>query len=234
MKPTVNIVIPVFNRPQHTLQTVTSLYKNTKRNSFRLIVIDDNSTVETAQLLRNLQEKYHFTLLRNDENIGPGESRNKACDYLTQDLAVLDYLYFSDNDVYFKKDWLEVLLNCYNQVRFKRIALLGASCHPYLKTNETMDLGEYKVCTKDAISGYSHLITWEIWNRFRYFDSQRNLDKKTGRSDDWAFCQKLINSGFMVASIEPEMVIPCGMTDTYGDKAIGQETFKKVDGIMVC
>jgi hypothetical protein len=39
--------------------------------------------------------------------------------------------------------------------------------------------------------------------------------------------------GFQVGAIEPEYVIACGKTDSYGDKAVGQETFKDHEGILI-
>jgi len=61
----------------------------------------------------------------------------------------------------------------------------------------------------------------------------RSAKKKIMGSEDWAFCQKIIEDGFQVGSIEPEVVIPCGRTNTYGEKATGHETFKEHYGVII-
>jgi hypothetical protein len=87
---------------------------------------------------------------------------------------------------------------------------------------------------KDAVSGYSQLMTWKTWDKYGPFDEgQGQQEKKIMGSEDWAFCQRIIQDGFLVGSIEPEMVIHCGKTNTYGDPATGVETFKEVDGVKI-
>jgi len=223
-----DIVIPVFERPEHTEQTIRSLYKNTKQK-FNLVVVNDNSGAETSKLLTRLQMEYKFNLRVNKENIGPGESRNKACASISKRSK---YLYFSDNDVYFTHEWDVKLFDIFDIVSKKAVALLGGSCHPYLRSNSIINIGQAKVGIKDAVSGYSMLVTWETYDQFGPFDSQVGLDKKTGQSDDWAFCQR-IKTRDEVGSIEPEVVIPTGLSDSYGNVAIGPETFKKQNGVMI-
>ena len=233
MEKQVNIVLPVYNRPEHTRQTLDSLLQNTDPKLYNLIVVDDNSDKETRDLLIEYELKYKFELFRNPENLGPGGSRNKAHKYLFYHGLRLRYIYQTDNDVYFKKGWLPKLIETYKKVHPGGIRLLGASCHPYQQNNSVLMAGGVTVGIKNAVSGYSSLYTWETWDQFGPFDTQDGLEKKTGRSDDWAFCQKIIQGGFLVGSMEPEMVIPCGKTDTYGDVAVGPETFQDHEGIMI-
>lgn len=232
--PDINIVIPIYNRPIHTKQSIDSLYENTDRD-FNLLVIDDLSDLETRDVIRDLQKNYGFQLLRNGENLGPGASRNKAMDFITKMDERGKYLYNCDNDVYYTKGWLNKLIEAYEYVSTKGVGLLGGGCHPYLQNNATISLPDKAdyVGIKDAVSGYSHLITWELWDRFGPFETQENMDKKTGRSDDWKFCQDMKEQNFMVGSLYPEVVIATGKTDSYGDKAIGQETFKKLADVYI-
>lgn len=229
----VNIILPVYNRPIHTRQTINSLYQNTDKRDFSLTVVDDVSNGETKTILRELQEKYKFMMIANEENLGPGESKNIGAEFCQYSGSQARYIYFSDNDVYFMKGWLEALIEVYEKVSTKRVCLLGGGCHPYQKNNDIIDCGDFKVGLKNAVSGYSHFMTWEIWNRFKPYANQFGLDKKTGQSDDWKFCQDIINDGLLVGSIDPEMVIATGKTDTYGDPAVGQETFRNYEGIEI-
>jgi len=228
-----NIVMLVYNRPIHTQQAIESLYSNTAHDLFNLTIVNDHSDKETRDLLRNLQEQHHFLIINRSETHGPGDCRNLACNLMQKRSK---YLYFSDNDVYFKKDWLTKLIEVYEVVSKERVALLGGSCHAYLQDkpeHPPLLAGDFKVGIKDAVSGYSHLMTWEIWDRFGKFDTQEGLKKKTGRSDDWQYCQRIRLAGLLVGSVLPELVINTGLHDSYGDLAVGPETFKEVEGVKV-
>ncbi len=244
----VNIILPVYNRPEHTKQTLDSLYKNTPWDLFDLTVIDDCSDKETQDVLYTLHQQYGFNLHIKAENTGPGDSRNIGARLVTELKSRGKYLYHCDNDVYYKENWLQRLVMSYQVASTDGIALLGASCHPYLQNNEvrrytnpnTLEttgleaaISEIQVGIKDAVSGYSQLMSWEIWDRFGEYHTQLGLEKKTGRSDDWEYCQRIKADGFEVGSVEPELVIPCGKTDTYGDPAVGQETFKNHEGVLI-
>lgn len=235
MNAQVNIILPVLNRPEHTEQCIRSLYDNTPRDLFTLLVIDDGSEKATYSLLKSLSREFGFQILHHAKSFGPGYSRNEGAKYLTTIEARKKYLYHCDNDVYYRIGWLDQLIKIYEVVSKARVALLGASCHPFLQNNATISagVGLFTVGIKDAVSGYSQLMTWEIWDRFGEFTTQEGLDKKTGRSDDWEYCQRIIKAGLLVGSVEPELVIPCGKTDSYGDPAVGQETFKNHEGIII-
>lgn len=248
MQPLVNIILPVLNRPKHTEQALTSLYESTDTSLFDLTIIDDGSDIETKKLLLHLGDKlcrkYEcdpiYCITRGEgESKGPGFSRNEGARFVTERGGRGKYIYHCDNDVYYQEGWLDSLIAVYEVVSKERVALLGASCHPYLQNNSVIELESTPFPTnttvgiKDAVSGYSQLMTWEIWDRFGEFATQEGLEKKTGRSDDWEYCQRIIKSGLLVGSVEPELVVPCGKTDTYGDPATGQETFKNHDGVYI-
>lgn len=226
------VVMPVYNRTKHTKQSIVSLYESSK-DTIHLIVVDDRSHYSTHNSLKALQKKYGFHLIRNDKNIGVGASKNVGIEYAILNDLVNDLIYISDNDVYFKENALEIMTDVYTKVRFNGIGLLGGGCHPYLQTNSITKVGEYELHFKDAISGYSHLLSKELWFRFGPYDEYHGDDKKTGRSEDWAICQRMKEGGFRVASLVPEVVISTGATDSYGDDAIGKETFTTNTDIFI-
>lgn len=230
----VDIIIPCHNRAEHTRQTIESLYENTPVELFNLYVIDDGSQLETGALLVELQKKYSFSLLIHAVAKGPASSRNEVTKLITDTNQRSDFLYHSDNDVYFTKDWLQNLVKVFSRV-FVDVKVLGASCHPFLQDKLRFGVAfPYSVGYKDAVSGYSQLMTWETWDKYGPFEeNQGTQEKKIMGSEDWSFCQRVIKDGFKVGSIEPEVVIPCGKTNTYGDPATGAETFKEVAGVKV-
>lgn len=233
----VDIIIPVHNRWKHTKQTLDSLFAHTERSLFKLYVVDDGSDEETALGLREHPER--FELIKHVLPIGPGASRNQAARMITEKYGRGEYLYHSDNDVYFTRGWLGSMTAIFDSFEDQRLKVLGGSCHPYLQTSTRLAWNiippyPYTVGIKDAVSGYSQLMTWETWDKYGPFDeSMRGAKEKIMGSEDWAFCQKIVKDGFKVGSIEPEVIIPCGKTNTYGKPATGIETFKDHTGVMV-
>lgn len=236
----VNVLIPVHNRPEHTRQTLKSLYMNTPADLYDAYIIDDESDSETKGVIASFNFANIFV---HHTAIGPGACRNELADYITKTSLRHPFLYESDNDVYFKEGWLPTLIKAYKKVNETiaagKLKVLGGSCHPYLQNKTAfsfqLDDGQmYRIGIKDAVSGYSQLMTWETWDEFGPFDeSMRNAPEKIMGSEDWAFCQKIIKAGWLVGSMEPEVIIPCGKTNTYGKPATGSETFKEHEGVKI-
>ena len=228
---TVDIIIPVHNRLELTKQTLESLIKNTHPDLYQLYIVDDLSNDGTREYLQ--KHENIFPIFFNETNIGPGASRNMVCDFITHKQHRSKYLYHSDNDVFFTPGWLDRLIGAFQEINTD-ILVLGGSCHPFLQNKEKIQYDGFSVGIKDAVSGYSQLMEWNTWDKFGPFDeTMRGQERKIMGSEDWAFCQKIVQAGFKVGSIEPEVVIPCGKTNTYGDPATGAETFKQVDGVKV-
>lgn len=237
----VDIVIPIHNREEHTRQTLESLVKNTDPGKFNLYLIDDVSNDGTTNYLYRLHHgtdellsKISGNFFYNTVNIGPGASRNYVCSFITKKKLRSKYLYHSDNDVFFSPGWLEKLLEAYDAFKTVGGVLLGGGCHPYLQNRFVEVLGGIRIGIKDAVSGYSHLLDWESWDTYGKFDEgTRGLDRKIMGSEDWEYCQRIIKAGYKVGSLEPEVVIATGKTNTYGDPATGHETFKTQEGVMI-
>lgn len=235
VKKLVDIVIPVHNRLEHTKQTLESLFKNTNPHLFNLYVINDGSTDNQIwRYLRFLEKDFEF--YSHDKAVGPAACRN----FITREITIAKkrskYLYHSDNDVYFKEGWLEKLIAVFEHSQADDVKLLGGGCHPYLQNNRQIfcDIEDYAVGIKDAVSGYSQLMTWETWDKYGPFDEgQGGQEIKIMGSEDWAFCQRIIKDGGLVGAIEPEVVIHTGKTNTYGNPATGVETFKNVEGVNI-
>lgn len=241
MKPLTDIVIPIHNRPEHTKQTLESLFDNTNPLLYRLYIINDNSNEETVELLKKYTHEVGqrkgvaVWLGHTEENVGPAVSRNSVCKMITDKNQRSKYLYHSDNDVYFYPGWINFLTEIYEQFYKEGFRLIGAGCHPYLQTNTTYqsDFG-FRLGTKDAVSGYSQLMDWKTWDKYGPFDEgSRGLEMKISGSEDWAFSQKIVKDGYLVGSIEPELVIHTGKTNTYDKPATGAETFKDIEGINI-
>lgn len=242
MQKKTDIIIPIHNRWEHTKQTLDSLIANTDPQLFNLYVCDDLSDPGNIDLLRRYHAAarlgFDFSVFYQKENIGPAATRNGACSYITRRKLRAHYLYHSDNDVFFKSNWLTVLTRSYENLDYLtsgKVKLLGGGCHPYLQDKESvLVLDSFRVGIKDAVSGYSQLMTWETWDKYGPFDEGgRGQEIKIMGSEDWAFCQRIIKDGGRVGSLYPEQVIATGKTNTYGLPATGSETFKQMEGVII-
>lgn len=104
--PLVSVIVPCYNHQQYIVNCIESIINQTYRN-FELIVIDDGSSDQSPEILKELQKKYNFTLILQ-ENIGLSASLNKAM----QNFAQGTYISLCASDDYWCLNKLEL------QVRF--------------------------------------------------------------------------------------------------------------------
>jgi len=74
-RPQVSIIIPVYNKWVYTAACLRSLLENKGKHSFEVIVVDDQSSDETAERLANIDGLVH---LRNEKNLGFVGSCNRG------------------------------------------------------------------------------------------------------------------------------------------------------------
>ena len=70
-KPLVSVIVPAYNHELYITQTIESIVNQSYGyENIELIVIDDCSKDNTGIILKEMQKKYLFTLIHNEENIG--------------------------------------------------------------------------------------------------------------------------------------------------------------------
>lgn len=74
--PLVSVIVPSYNHEKYITQCIENIMNQTY-NDFELIVIDDGSKDRSPEILKELQEKYNFRLIIQ-ENIGLSATLNKA------------------------------------------------------------------------------------------------------------------------------------------------------------
>src|SRR5206468_4003329 len=112
----VSIIIPVFNQFQFTLACLASLKTVEERSRFEVIVVDDCSTDETAELLPRMEGVIY---LRNERNSGFIASCNRGAEQ-----ARGKYLFFLNNDTIVKPCWLSALLDTFAEA--PRAGIVGS------------------------------------------------------------------------------------------------------------
>lgn len=89
----ISIIIPTKNASKHIIRAVESVISQSEKD-IEIIIINDASTDDTAQVLADLQKKDNrIHIITNQKNVGPGISRDIG---IRQ--AASDYIAFIDDD----------------------------------------------------------------------------------------------------------------------------------------
>ena len=98
-----SIIIPVFNKVEFTFQCLRSLFREVDLTRNEIVVVDNASSDETAQMLAQFGNRVR--VIRNAENLGFVEACNAGAK-----AAKGEYLVFLNNDTIVQKGWLESLV----------------------------------------------------------------------------------------------------------------------------
>ncbi len=108
-KVTCDIVVPLWNKVEYTKNFVKTLVEST-HIPIRVIFVDNNSTDETRQYLKDLEptDNCFFEIITNDTNLGFIKGVNKGLE-----IADAEYVCIANNDLEFSKNWLEEIINVF-------------------------------------------------------------------------------------------------------------------------
>ena len=107
-KPTITIIIPVFNVENFVNETLSSV-KNQISQPDEVIVINDGSTDESSKILNNFSNLQGWKIIQT-RNQGLGLTRNFG-----RSIANSDYIYFLDSDDVIKNDLIVRMREIINQ-----------------------------------------------------------------------------------------------------------------------
>ncbi|HJV66871.1 MAG TPA: glycosyltransferase [Geomonas sp.] len=101
-RPSVSIVIPVYNKILYTQNCLASILEQTDDTAYEVIVVDDKSTDQTEETLLKMQNLHY---IRAQENRGFVGSCNAGAE-----AARGDYILFLNNDTTVTPGWLSALV----------------------------------------------------------------------------------------------------------------------------
>ena len=100
--PKVSIIVPVYNEEEYVSTCLDSLINQTL-DDIEIILIDDNSTDNSLNILLDYARKYpNIRVYHNEKNIGQGASRNRGLSLVTG-----EYIGFVDSDDYIRNTMYE-------------------------------------------------------------------------------------------------------------------------------
>jgi len=207
------IILITRDREELRNQTIKSLIKNTPKELYDLIVVDDGS--ENTALLSHLKDKGDISDVVLTNFGSPSKCRNIGAEIARK--KGYEYLYHTDNDMYFLPGWLEECHDIKSTSPYPII--VGAYCHPFMQNNNEFNTSHHnKSATVDAVSGNSWFISTEDY--FKY-----GLNETDGimASEDWEMCQRIRKDGLFVVRLTPHKVLHCGVTNSRGEASVGAD-----------
>ncbi len=114
--PDVSIVIPVFNKWLYTAACLRSLLETAGKYTYEVVIVDDQSSDETAEYLAQIKGLKHLV---NAKNLGFVGSCNRGAQ-----AAKGEYLVLLNNDTQVTEGWLDELIDTF--VREPQAGLVGA------------------------------------------------------------------------------------------------------------
>jgi O-antigen biosynthesis protein len=103
--PTISVIIPIHGKIDYTLRCLASIAANPPRAPFEVIVVDDCSPDQSAEVLSGIKG---LRLIRSETNQGFSRSCNRGAN-----AARGEYLHFLNNDTEVTSEWLDALLRVF-------------------------------------------------------------------------------------------------------------------------
>lgn len=169
------MVIPVHNALAEFREMIRSLREHTKREEYRLIIVDDASDGETREFIAGLD---HDVLLTNDRQLWFSRAVNRGLDKtLYPFVAVLN------TDILLCEGWLNVLLGYFKQ---DDVMLVGSDYNPSCQEFDFPVRPDY--------------LTGHCWIIRRWFmENHGTLDEKYAHIDsDRHFSYMVNDKGFKI------------------------------------
>lgn len=104
--PLVTILVPVYKNLQYTLQCLYSIYQNKPECSFEILVVDDCSPDDSAEIIRRIPG---IRLTINEKNLGFLRSMNNSLSKCNG-----KYIYLLNNDTIVCRGFLDKLLGTFD------------------------------------------------------------------------------------------------------------------------
>jgi glycosyltransferase involved in cell wall biosynthesis len=188
-KPTVSVIIPTYNRAHLIGRAIKSVLNQTYQD-FELIIIDDGSTDNTEDIIRQFQEKdKRIKYKKHDKNKGGSAARNTGIKN-----SKGKYIAFQDSD----DEWLPNKLEKQMKIFKKESPNLGIVYTGFyrIKDSEKEYIPSHEIVKKEGriyedLLKESFITTQSILVRKECFKKVGIFDEKLPRLQDWELVIRL-------------------------------------------
>lgn len=202
-KPEISIIIPTYNRAHFILETISTI-KNQSFEKWECLIIDDNSTDNTKEILDsilNSDARFRYFNRSSKYLKGPSGCRNQGLD-----LAHGKYIIFFDSDDIIHPENLqtcfEVLINSdYEFCRYDKLPFRGDWQGGHQFKIEDFEIQNF------SINNISSMVTMEsgfacctvMWKK-NALNGMR-FDEELSYAEEWEYYTRLLSQGISGASI---------------------------------
>ena len=236
-----NIVMITRDRYKLLRQTLTSLFNSACDEPFNLTVVDDGSgDFRIHKLLDGISKRPNVAIIKLiNSNHVIADLKSLGVDMSRRLFGKNDWLYLSDNDVYFHLHWLDKITHVAHSTQSSGYRLWGGQVHPYHHPKhinvgfcpKTDDRSKYlNYFEYSILDGPSWLMGWDTWDEF----GLRGTTPGVCKGEDGDFCDRLVSAGGRIAVIRPHVVEHTGISNTDGELAPGYEERSaiKLEGVI--
>lgn len=107
-KPIVSVIIPIYGKIEFTLACLRSIAKHPSKTPFEVIVINDCSTDNSAEILAEIKGLKVYSNSKNQGFI-------RSCNFAAR-ISAGQYIYFLNNDTEVTKGWLDNLYQTFSDL----------------------------------------------------------------------------------------------------------------------
>lgn len=248
-----NIVMLIGpGRYRLTQQALESLQSGTDPDSYSLTLVCDGVDFRTRSLVDRQAENEPVTsTVLHVENSGHtlSQLKNLGVAWSEQRFGRWEWLYFSDNDVFFTLGWMGKLTDVAGKSESLGFRLWGGQIHPFhQKKYQDPEIPEcaHRITEHVILDGPSWLMRWNTWDEYGPF--QRTTAPGPCQSEEYPFCERLtlpihpsvaqrteyekyvdgnrnleIIGGGRIGVISPHVVVHTGLTHLNGQDAPGRK-----------
>lgn len=226
-----NIVMTVRDRWKLTAQALESLAANTDRSEYNLTLVDDGSEdFRVKKLLAHAAEDGAQLLTLTNSSHVLGAVKNLGVRASESKFGQGEWLYLSDNDVWFAPYWLQTLTQSAELTEPDRFKLWGGQIHPFHHpAQEPLVLGNGKcVQAYDILDGPSWLMRGDTWKELGGLNEGGAAGVCKG--EDVEFCRRIVadcHAYGRIGVVKPHVVEHTGITNSDGVDAPGADERRK-------
>ena len=184
-KPLVSIIMPTFNRKKLLQEAIDSVLNQTYQN-FELIIVDDSSTDNTLDFLRNLRHE-KINVIFNKTNMGPAGSRNVGLQH-----AKGEYIAYLDSDNEWDKYYLEASVGSFEKLKDADAIYSGQLIYPDKSSPiQKIRFGAYN---KSLLKNRNYIDLNCFCHKRSILDDIGMFDESLERLEDWDLILRISNN----------------------------------------
>jgi teichuronic acid biosynthesis glycosyltransferase TuaG len=188
----ISVIIPYFNKIKFINKAIDSVLHQTYKKFEIIIVYDSENNEDYFKILEIKKKDKRIKIIKNNKNLGAGESRNKAIKFSNG-----SYIAFLDADDFWHKDKLKLQLKF---MQFNNLSFSHTSYHIVDKNNKILGKRKapltisYNTLIKSCDIGLSTvLIKKKIIGKTKF--------PRLKTKEDYVFWLSISKKGFDIAGI---------------------------------